>query len=229
MSEYTKATNFTAKDSLATGNAAKLVKGSEFDTEFNAIQTAVGTKANKITGGTNGAVIIQDAGGDLDDSGYTFTSTDDKIDNFPVGTLMLFQQTAAPTGWTKQTTHNDKALRVVSGTASSGGTTAFTTIFTLNATETHALSIGELPAHTHTGTTDSDGAHTHIAGHNYGLQQGSNTHAIVDNSNDDGIITSSNGAHTHTFTTDSTGSGTAHSHDMDLRVQYVDIIIAAKD
>jgi hypothetical protein len=29
------------------------------------------------------------------------------------GTLMLFQQTAAPTGWTKQTTHNDKALRVV--------------------------------------------------------------------------------------------------------------------
>jgi|688.fasta_scaffold01227_35 hypothetical protein len=49
--------------------------------------------------------------------------------SFPSGTLMLFQQTAAPTGWTKQTTHNNKALRVVSGTASSGGTTAFTTVF----------------------------------------------------------------------------------------------------
>jgi hypothetical protein len=48
---------------------------------------------------------------------------------FDSGTLMLFQQTAAPTGWTKSTTHDNKALRVVSGTASSGGTVAFTTAF----------------------------------------------------------------------------------------------------
>ena len=49
------------------------------------------------------------------------------IELFPSGTAMLFQQTSAPTGWTKSTTHNDKALRVVSGTASSGGSTAFST------------------------------------------------------------------------------------------------------
>lgn len=49
------------------------------------------------------------------------------IELFPSGTAMLFQQTSAPTGWTKSTTHNDKALRVVSGTASSGGTTAMST------------------------------------------------------------------------------------------------------
>ena len=43
------------------------------------------------------------------------------------GTVMLFMQTAAPTGWTKSTTHNNKAIRIVSGTAtSSGGSTAFT-------------------------------------------------------------------------------------------------------
>jgi len=48
---------------------------------------------------------------------------------FPSGTLMLFAQTSAPTGWTKSTTHNNKALRVVSGSASSGGTNAFTTAF----------------------------------------------------------------------------------------------------
>jgi hypothetical protein len=47
----------------------------------------------------------------------------------PAGTVMLFVQTAAPTGWTKSTTHDNKALRVVSGTASSGGTVAFTTAF----------------------------------------------------------------------------------------------------
>ena len=47
----------------------------------------------------------------------------------PSGTVMMFVQTAAPTGWTKSTTHDNKALRVVSGTASSGGTVAFTTAF----------------------------------------------------------------------------------------------------
>ena len=46
MSNYTKSTNFTAKDSLPTGDTNKVVRGSEFDTEFNAIQTAVGTKAD---------------------------------------------------------------------------------------------------------------------------------------------------------------------------------------
>ena len=51
-----------------------------------------------------------------------------EFDNaFPSGTKMLFQQTSAPTGWTKVTSGVDnKALRVVSGTAGSGGSNAFT-------------------------------------------------------------------------------------------------------
>lgn len=49
---------------------------------------------------------------------------------FPSGTKMLFAQTAAPTGWTKDTTnYNEHALRVVTGTASSGGSVNFTTAF----------------------------------------------------------------------------------------------------
>ena len=52
------------------------------------------------------------------------------ISAFPSGTRLLFQQTAAPTGWTKDTTHNNAALRVVSGTAGSGGTVNFTSAFT---------------------------------------------------------------------------------------------------
>ena len=49
---------------------------------------------------------------------------------FPSGTKMLFQQTSAPTGWTKVTSGvNNKALRVVSGSAGSGGNVAFTTVF----------------------------------------------------------------------------------------------------
>jgi hypothetical protein len=50
-------------------------------------------------------------------------------DPIPSGTAMLFVQTSAPTGWTKSTTHNDKALRVVSGSVSTGGTVGFTTAF----------------------------------------------------------------------------------------------------
>lgn len=44
MSNYVKATNFTAKDSLLTGNPAKIIKGAEIDDEFNLIATAIGTK-----------------------------------------------------------------------------------------------------------------------------------------------------------------------------------------
>lgn len=43
---YTKTTNFAAKDSLASGNAGKVVKGTEIDTEFSNISTAISTKAD---------------------------------------------------------------------------------------------------------------------------------------------------------------------------------------
>lgn len=46
MSNYTKTVNFTAKDSLNSGDANKIVRGSEIDTEFTNIQTAVATKAD---------------------------------------------------------------------------------------------------------------------------------------------------------------------------------------
>ena len=46
MANYTKVTNFTAKDSLTSGDPNKVVKGSEIDTEFSAIATAVATKAD---------------------------------------------------------------------------------------------------------------------------------------------------------------------------------------
>ena len=46
MSDYTKSTNFASKDSLASGNPLKIVKGTEIDTEFNNIATAISTKAD---------------------------------------------------------------------------------------------------------------------------------------------------------------------------------------
>ncbi len=49
MSDYTKSTNFASKDSLSIGNPLKIVKGTEIDTEFNNIATAVATKADIVS------------------------------------------------------------------------------------------------------------------------------------------------------------------------------------
>jgi hypothetical protein len=46
MANYTKTTNFTSKDSLSTGNPLKIIRGSEHDTEYSNIATAIQTKAD---------------------------------------------------------------------------------------------------------------------------------------------------------------------------------------
>lgn len=46
MANYVKATNFYTKDALLTGNPAKIIKGAEIDAEYNAIATAVNSKAD---------------------------------------------------------------------------------------------------------------------------------------------------------------------------------------
>ena len=82
------------------------------------------------------------------------------------GAVMLFAQTAAPTGWTKDTTYDDYALRITSGTVSTGGSVNFSTAFAsipvtgsfpggslLQATTgTTALTAAQLPSHSHTYT-----------------------------------------------------------------------------
>lgn len=129
----------------------------------------------------------------------------------PSGSLMLFQQTSAPTGWTKQTTHNDKALRVVSGTASSGGATAFTSVFgSGKSTGSYTLQVADIPSHTH------------------GPGGGS---AFVGQDTGTGTIAYNAGAISNpTFSaTAATGGGGGHSHTLSLDLQYVDLIIASKD
>jgi hypothetical protein len=58
MSNYTKTTNFTAKDSLPSGDSGKIIRGSEFDTEFTAISTAIATKADLASPTFTGTVTI---------------------------------------------------------------------------------------------------------------------------------------------------------------------------
>jgi hypothetical protein len=60
MTDYTITTNFGAKDSLPSGNAGKVIKGSEFTTEFTNIQSAVNSKANSAGDTFTGGVIFSD-------------------------------------------------------------------------------------------------------------------------------------------------------------------------
>jgi len=58
VSNYTKSTNFTAKDALPSGDAAKVIRGTEFDTEFSAIQTAVNSKSDTASPTFTGTVTL---------------------------------------------------------------------------------------------------------------------------------------------------------------------------
>jgi hypothetical protein len=66
VSNYTKTTDFAAKDSLPSGDNNKVVRGSEFETEFDNISTAIATKADTASPTFTGTVIIPD---------LTFTGT----------------------------------------------------------------------------------------------------------------------------------------------------------
>lgn len=54
MTDYVKSTNFASKDSLASGNPLKIVKGTEIDIEFNNIATAVATKVDAVNAALSG-------------------------------------------------------------------------------------------------------------------------------------------------------------------------------
>ena len=58
MSNYTKTTNFAAKDSLPSGDAGKIIQGTEFNTELDNIVTAVATKADLASPTFTGTVTI---------------------------------------------------------------------------------------------------------------------------------------------------------------------------
>ena len=148
---------------------------------------------------------------------------------FTSGTVMLFVQTAAPTGWTKSTAHDNKALRVVSGTVSSGGSNNFTSALgtpavsgsvTLSGTVGDTtLTIAQIPSHTHTQT-----------GGTGGFNEFAPTTADTTFKNPATMgratgATGGGGSHNHSFS----GSGSLSSATAAINVQYVDAIIATKD
>ena len=117
MSNYTKTVNFAAKDSLTTGDANKVVKGTEIDTEFNNIATAIATKADSSGGGgTVTSVALSGGTTGLTVSGSPITTT---------GTITLAGTLAVANGGTGTTSTTFANLATnVTGTlpVANGGT-----------------------------------------------------------------------------------------------------------
>jgi hypothetical protein len=85
MSNYTYSTNFGAKDALNTGDPNKLIKGVDFDTEFNAISTAIATKADLASPTFTGTVTIPTAAvTTLSLDGTTITATGTELNRVDV-------------------------------------------------------------------------------------------------------------------------------------------------
>jgi len=150
----------------------------------------------------------------------------------PAGTKTNFFQAAAPTGWTQCTTHNNKAMRIVSGTGGgTGGTVAFTTAFASQAVSgtnsggavaSTTLSTCQIPSHAHGVLNGANSSYLYSspAGACRFIQMGNNNV----NGNTGTSSVGGSGSHTHTFT-QPTFSGTA----INLAVQYIDNIIATKN
>jgi hypothetical protein len=145
----------------------------------------------------------------------------------PSGTVMLFAQTAAPTGFTKNTsTGNNTALRLVTGTAGTGGSVAFTTAFA-SQTPSGSVSVsGSVGNHTMTTTQLASHNHTFTKGGDEGGAQGAANGQSQPNTQFATSSTGGNSAHNHSLTISSaTFSGSA----INLAVSYVDVIRATKD
>jgi len=161
------------------------------------------------------------------------------VNYIPSGTILLFLQTSAPTGYTKLTdsAYNNVALRIITGTVTNGGADVFTTAFgSGKKTSGHALVEVELPVHNHSGsglTADSAGAHVHADP--YPIDNGAVNipYVAIGSSAIAGTTpnTSSAGAHTHSISgsTGNSGNGNVHDHDLSLNIKYADAIVCQKD
>jgi hypothetical protein len=174
----------------------------------------------------------------------------------PVGTRVAFQQTAAPTGWTKDVSAglNDSCMRIVTGAVGSGGATAYSGVFGVGKNSGAAspgTSDSTTPADTgatapgstdgYTLVTADTPSHTHPQQANTELNAGGGAANALGSAL--GTIggttqaTGGGGAHAHAHTATHTHTSAAHTHaftgthlhTLSLDLKFNDVIIASKD
>jgi hypothetical protein len=110
MSNYTKATDFAEKDGLPTNDPNKVIKGAEFEDEFDLIATAVNSKADTASPTFTGTATLPTAVvTTLSLGGTTITSTGTEL-NILDGVTSTAAELNLVDGSTAGTVVNDKAV-----------------------------------------------------------------------------------------------------------------------
>jgi hypothetical protein len=274
MTTYTERMRLTANGGVSFGSSGTAYGTSGQILKSNGDAAPSWITTLPVANGGTGVTTSTGTGSTVLSASPTLTGTPlisaNKIDAFPSGTRMLFQQTSAPTGWTKDVSQNDKALRIVNGSVTTGGTTAFSTVFasrtpagtvgstiatgsigSTTATGTvggTALTEAQLPSHRHfIAANDTVVSTPALSASNYVAYRRSDTnnspnYTLTGTIDADATLglsgaTGSGSTHTHSLTMDAhshTLTMDTHNHTftgtaLDFAVQYVDVIIAAKD
>jgi len=224
MSNYTKATNFTAKDSLSTGDPGKLIKGSEIDAEYSAIATAITSKADTASPTFTGTP-----------SAPTAVSTTNSTQIATTAFVQAIKQTLYPIGsiYTNATNSTNPSDSTLLGfgtwVAFGAGRVAIGddgSSFVAGATGGSADAVVVSHTHTFSATTSSAGSHFHYVGSRDSLTEygGGSTKEFIENYGS-GVnsSTSTEPAHTHTVsgTTASTGSSGTNANLQPYVVVYM--------
>ena len=216
---YCDGTNFVLANTPSTNGLVKVAQGGTGLTTLTANNVILGN-------GTSNPIFVApgSSGNVLTSNGTTWTSAG-LSPEFLSGTRMTFNQTNAPTGWTKDTSTDNAGFRLVSGGVSSGGSVNFTTAFSAATSITISsisgsagattLSTPQIPSHTHAISRDP-GADTATAATSDSTSPGSSPRGVTNS-------TGGGGSHTHPFSF-SSGAGTVN-----LAIKYVDLIIAQKN
>ena len=209
MSNYIKLTDFASKDALPTGSANKIVKGTEIDDEFEAIETAVNTKANKVspaltgtptaptaTAGTSTTQVATTAFVTTAIAADAVTSAEFVDAIYPVGSVYI-----NATSGTNPNTLLGHGTWVVFGAGRvpvgiDSSDTDFDTAEETGGSKEHTLTVDELPAHSH----DSNGTADRV-------QMGTDNGVSYA-----GYTTGSKPYGPTTWSTASTGNGDAHNN-----------------
>ena len=157
----------------------------------------------------------------LDDFIAHYNANNDPTpDEIESGTKMVFYQASAPTGWTKDTTHGDKALRVVSGSGGgSGGTHNLSSPPSTShghsdtfSVANHTLTLSQIPSHTH-------GGGFWVSGSSWGFTSGSSVKSQSSTNSAGG-----GGGHNHGLTGSVSSNGPTA-----FAPKYIDVIVCEKD
>ena len=174
MTNYTKSTNFATKDALASGNALKIVKGTELDTEFNNIATAVATKADLASPTFTGTPTLPTGS-----IGVTQSSSNSSTALATTAFVQAALQVLYPVGtiYTNSSVSTNPATLLGFGTWTAFGAgrvmVGFNSANALfdTAEETGGSADAIVPSHTHTATS-TDAGHTHTTVSGTGNAQG---------------------------------------------------------